>query len=120
MRLIGPQGEQVGIVKTTIALNLAREANLDLVEVSPHAKPPVAKLIDYGKFKYNEKIKAREARRNQSTAEVKETRFRLKIDDHDFEVKKTRSPASLRGAIRSKSVLCCADASSRALLAVLN
>ena len=56
--------------------------------MAPNAKPPVAKLIDYGKFKYNEKIKAREARRNQSTAEIKEIRFRLKIDDHDFEVKK--------------------------------
>lgn len=102
MRLIGPQGEQVGIVKTTIALNLAREANLDLVEVSPHAKPPVAKLIDYGKFKYNEKIKAREARRNQSTAEVKETRFRLKIDDHDFEVKKNQVARFLEGGDKVK------------------
>ena len=55
--------------------------------MAAQAKPPVAKLIDYGKFKYNEKIKAREARRNQSTSEIKEIRFRLKIDDHDFEVK---------------------------------
>ena len=88
MRLIGPNGEQVGVIATSVALNLAKEANLDLVEVAPNAKPPVAKLIDYGKFKYNEKIKAREARRNQNTAEIKEIRFRLKIDDHDFEVKK--------------------------------
>ncbi|MEK0306808.1 translation initiation factor IF-3 [Bifidobacterium favimelis] len=88
VRLIGPNGEQVGIIATSVALNLAKEANLDLVEVAPKAKPPVAKLIDYGKFKYNEKIKAREARRNQSTSEIKEIRFRLKIDDHDFEVKK--------------------------------
>lgn len=88
VRLIGPKGEQVGVIATAVALNLAKEANLDLVEVAPTAKPPVAKLIDYGKYKYNEKIKAREARRNQSTAEVKEIRFRLKIDDHDFEVKK--------------------------------
>ena len=77
VRLIGPNGEQVGVIATSVALNLA-----------PNAKPPVAKLIDYGKFKYNEKIKQREARRNQSTAEIKEIRFRLKIDDHDFEVKK--------------------------------
>ena len=88
VRLIGPNGEQVGVIATSVALNLAKEANLDLVEVAPNAKPPVAKLIDYGKFKYNEKIKQREARRNQSTAEIKEIRFRLKIDDHDFEVKK--------------------------------
>ena len=71
VRLIGPNGEQVGVIATSVALNLAKEANLDLVEVAPNAKPPVAKLIDYGKFKYNEKIKAREARRNQSTAEIK-------------------------------------------------
>ena len=72
VRLIGPNGEQVGVIATSVALNLAKEANLDLVEVAPNAKPPVAKLIDYGKYKYNEKIKAREARRNQSTAEIKE------------------------------------------------
>ena len=70
VRLIGPNGEQVGVIATSVALNLAKEANLDLVEVAPNAKPPVAKLIDYGKYKYNEKIKAREARRNQSTAEI--------------------------------------------------
>ena len=57
VRLIGPNGEQVGVIATSVALNLAKEANLDLVEVAPNAKPPVAKLIDYGKFKYNEKIK---------------------------------------------------------------
>ncbi len=70
--------------------------------MAPNAKPPVAKLIDYGKYKYNEKIKAREARRNQSTAEIKEIRFRLKIDDHDFDVKKGMSPASSTAVTRSK------------------
>ena len=94
VRLIGPNGEQVGVIATSVALNLAKEANLDLVEVAPNAKPPVAKLIDYGKYKYNEKIKAREARRNQSTAEIKEIRFRLKIDDHDFEVRRAMLCAS--------------------------
>ena len=102
LRLIGPKGEQVGVVATSVALNLAREANLDLVEVAPNAKPPVAKLIDYGKYKYNEKIKAREARRNQSTAEVKEIRFRLKIDDHDFEVKKGHVERFLNGGDKVK------------------
>ena len=102
MRLIGPNGEQVGVIATTVALNLAKEANLDLVEVAPNAKPPVAKLIDYGKFKYNEKIKAREARRNQSTAEVKEIRFRLKIDDHDFDVKKGHVVRFLSGGDKVK------------------
>ncbi|KFI40178.1 translation initiation factor IF-3 [Bifidobacterium actinocoloniiforme DSM 22766] len=88
MRLIGPNGEQVGIIATSVALNLAKEASLDLVEVAPQAKPPVAKLIDYGKYKYTEKVKARQARRNQTAAEIKEIRFRLKIDEHDFQVKK--------------------------------
>ena len=94
VRLIGPNGEQVGVIATSVALNLAKEANLDLVEVAPNAKPPVAKLIDYGKYKYNEKIKAREARRNQSTAEIKEIRFRLKIDDHDSKSRRAMLCAS--------------------------
>jgi translation initiation factor IF-3 len=102
VRLIGPNGEQVGVIATSVALNLAREANLDLVEVAPNAKPPVTKLIDYGKFKYTEKIKAREARRNQSTAEVKEIRFRLKIDSHDFEVKKGHVSRFLQGGDKVK------------------
>ena len=102
VRLIGPNGEQVGVIATSVALNLAKEANLDLVEVAPNAKPPVAKLIDYGKYKYNEKIKAREARRNQSTAEIKEIRFRLKIDDHDFDVKKGHVVRFLNGGDKVK------------------
>lgn len=102
VRLIGPKGEQVGVIATSVALNLAREANLDLVEVAPTAKPPVAKLIDYGKYKYNEKIKAREARRNQTVAEVKEIRFRLKIDDHDFDVKKGHVLRFLNGGDKVK------------------
>ena len=102
VRLIGPNGEQVGVIATSVALNLAKETNLDLVEVAPNAKPPVAKLIDYGKYKYNEKIKAREARRNQSTAEIKEIRFRLKIDDHDFEVKKGHVVRFLNGGDKVK------------------
>ena len=102
VRLIGPKGEQIGVIATSVALNLAREASLDLVEVAPNAKPPVAKLIDYGKYKYNEKIKQREARRNQSTAEVKEIRFRLKIDEHDFEVKRGHVERFLNGGDKVK------------------
>lgn len=100
--MIGPNSEQVGVIATSVALNLAKEANLDLVEVARNAKPPVAKLIDYGKFKYTEKIKAREARRNQSTAEIKEIRFRLKIDEHDFEVKKGHVTRFLNGGDKVK------------------
>lgn len=88
VRLVGPGGEQVGVVRVEDALRLAEEAGLDLVEVAPDAKPPVAKLMDYGKFKYEAAQKARDARRNQANTQLKEIRFRLKIDDHDFEVKK--------------------------------
>ena len=78
----------MGIYPTQQARRIAEDQGLDLVEIAPNAQPPVCRIMDYGKFKYNEKIKQREARRNQSTAEIKEIRFRLKIDDHDFEVKK--------------------------------
>ena len=85
---MGPGGEQVGVVRVEDALRLAEEAGLDLVEVAPDAKPPVAKLMDYGKYKYEAAQKARDARRNQANTQLKEIRFRLKIDDHDFGVKK--------------------------------
>jgi translation initiation factor IF-3 len=88
VRLVGPEGEQVGIVRLEDALRLAQESDLDLVEVAPESRPPVAKLMDYGKFKYEAAVKAREARRNQSNTVVKEIRFRLKIDPHDYETKK--------------------------------
>ena len=88
VRLVGPNGEQVGIVSTDDALRLAQEADLDLVEVAPSAQPPVAKLMDYGKFKYESAMKAREARRNQSHVLIKEQKLRPKIDTHDYETKK--------------------------------
>ncbi len=70
------------------ALRLAQDSELDLVEVAPMARPPVAKLMDYGKFKYESAQKAREARRNQALTVIKEMRLRLKIDPHDYETKK--------------------------------
>ncbi|GAA1397323.1 hypothetical protein GCM10009599_26320 [Luteococcus peritonei] len=88
VRLVGPAGEQVGIVKVDQALQLAREADLDLVEVAPMARPPVAKLMDYGKFKYENAQKARESRRNQTNTVIKEMKLRPKIDEHDYETKK--------------------------------
>lgn len=88
VRLVGPDGEQAGIVRVEDALRLAEEAGLDLVEVAPEARPPVAKLMDYGKYKYEAAQKARDARRNQANTQLKEIRFRVKIDDHDFQVKK--------------------------------
>ena len=88
VRLVGPNGEQVGIVAIGDALRLAQEADLDLVEVAADARPPVCKLMDYGKWKYENAQKAREARRNQSHTVIKEMKLRPKIDPHDYETKK--------------------------------
>jgi translation initiation factor IF-3 len=88
VRLVGPNGEQVGIVRVEDALRLAAEADLDLVEVAPMAKPPVAKLMDFGKFKYEAAIKEREARKNQINTVIKEIKLRPKIDPHDYGTKK--------------------------------
>ena len=85
---MGPNGETVGIVPTDQALKLAQEADLDLVEIAPMGKPPVCKLMDYGKFKYENAQKAREARRNQTNVIIKEMKLRPKIDQHDYETKK--------------------------------
>jgi len=88
VRLVGPGGEQVGIVRVEDALRLAIEADLDLVEVAPDARPPVCKIMDYGKFKYENAQKARESRKNQQMTVIKEQKLRPKIDDHDYETKK--------------------------------
>jgi translation initiation factor IF-3 len=88
VRLVGPNGEQVGIVRVEDALRLAAEADLDLVEVAPMARPPVAKLMDFGKFKYEAALKAREARKNQVNTVIKEIKLRPKIDPHDYGTKK--------------------------------
>ena len=87
VRLIGPAGEQVGVVPIDQALRMAREADLDLVEVAPEASPPVCKVMDYGKFKYEAAQKVREARKNQVNTVLKTVRFGLKIDDHDYNTK---------------------------------
>jgi translation initiation factor IF-3 len=88
VRLLGPAGEQVGIVAINDALRLAEEADLDLVEIAPNQRPPVCKLMDYGKFKYENDQKRREARRNQVQTVIKEMKLRPKIDPHDYETKK--------------------------------
>jgi translation initiation factor IF-3 len=88
VRLVGPAGEQVGIVRIEDALRLAQEADLDLVEVAPNSRPPVCKLMDFGKFKYEAAMKAREARRNQTNVIIKEMKLRPKIDPHDYGTKK--------------------------------
>ena len=87
VRLIDQTGENVGVVATAQAREDAMAAGLDLVEISPDAKPPVAKIMDYGKFKYQEQKKAAEARKKQKTVEVKEIKMRPNIDNHDYDVK---------------------------------
>ena len=105
VRLVGPAGEQVGIVRVEDALRLAQEADLDLVEVAPDARPPVCKLMDYGKFKYEADMKAREARRNQANTVLKEIRFRLKIDPHDYGTKKGHVERFLKAGDKVKVMI---------------
>ena len=88
-----------------IALRMAQEADLDLVEVAPESKPPVAKIMDYGKFKYEAAQKAKEARRNQANTVLKEVRFRLKIDDHDYETKRKRAIGFLGQGDKVKAMI---------------
>ena len=105
VRLVGPNGEQVGVVRIEDALRLAVEADLDLVEVAPNSKPPVAKIMNYGKFKYEEAQKAKEARRNQANTILKEVRFRLKIDTHDYETKRKRAEGFLAAGDKVKAMI---------------
>ncbi len=87
VRLIDDEGQQVGVIPTRDALEMARERGLDLVEVAPNAVPPVCRLLDYGKFRYEQGRKDRESRRNQHVVELKEVRLRPKTDDHDLATK---------------------------------
>ena len=87
IRLVDHNGEMVGVVPRQQGLDLADEVGLDLVEVSPNADPPVCKLLDYGKFKYEAQKKANEARKRQKTIDVKEIKMRPTIDDHDYQTK---------------------------------
>jgi translation initiation factor IF-3 len=105
VRLVGPNGEQVGVVRIEDALRLAQEADLDLVEVAPDSKPPVVKIMDYGKFKYEQAQKVKEARRNQANTILKEVRFRLKIDKHDYETKAKRAVGFLQAGDKVKAMI---------------
>ena len=87
------------------AIRLAQEADLDLVEVAPNSKPPVAKIMDFGKFKYETAQKAKEAKRNQSNTILKEVRFRLKIDVHDYETKRKRAEGFLKTGDKVKAMI---------------
>lgn len=87
VRVVADNGEQLGVMPTVQALKLAEEADLDLVNISPKANPPVCKIMDYGKFKFEQGKKQKEARKNQKTVEIKEMRLSATIDRHDMEVK---------------------------------
>ena len=87
IRLIGENGEQLGIMSAREAMKLAEEAELDLVKIAPTAKPPVCKIIDYGKYLFEQTKREKEARKNQRVVEIKEIRLSLNIDTHDFETK---------------------------------
>jgi len=87
VRLVGADGEMIGIVTTREALATAEQTGFDLVEISPNADPPVCKLLDFGKFKYEQQKKKNEARKKQKIIEVKEIKLRPNIDDHDYDVK---------------------------------
>ena len=87
IRLIGAEGENVGVVTPARGLAMAEEAGLDLVEISPNANPPVCKIMDFGKFKYDQQKREAEAKKKQKTIEVKEVKFRPNTDTHDYDVK---------------------------------
>jgi translation initiation factor IF-3 len=102
VRLVGADGEQIGVVASTEALRMARDLDLDLVEVAPQANPPVCRIMDYGKFKYERDIRQKEARKKQSRTELKEIKFRPKIDAHDYGTKKGHVERFLRGGHKVK------------------
>ena len=87
VRLIGPDGNQLGVMAIQRALDLANQHELDLVEVAPSANPPVCRIVDYSKFKYDEEKKEREAKKHQKQGKLKEIRLKPNIDEHDFETK---------------------------------
>ncbi|MEI7539850.1 MAG: translation initiation factor IF-3 [Actinomycetes bacterium] len=102
IRLIGYTGEQVGVVDIDTALKMADEVGLDLVEIAPDANPPVCKIMDFGKYKYEVAQKAREARQNQTHIVVKEVRLTPKIETHDYETKRSQVEKFLKGGDKVK------------------
>ena len=105
VRLVGPNGEQIGVTRIEDAIRMAQENDLDLVEVAPEARPPVAKIMDYGKFKYQEALKARENRRSQVNAVVKEMKLRPRIESQDYDTKKSHIERFLLGGDKVKMTI---------------
>jgi translation initiation factor IF-3 len=102
VRVIGPDGKQAGVMPTSQALGLAQQHAMDLVEIAPNANPPVCKVVEYGKFKYEQEKKEREARKHQHADKLKEIKLRLNIDDHDYETKLNHMREFLQDGIKVK------------------
>ena len=102
VRVISDSGEQLGIMSARDARRLAEEKNLDLVKIAPNAKPPVCKVMDYGKYRFEQAKREKEARKNQKTVEIKEIRLSLNIDTHDFETKARHAEKFLKAGNKVK------------------
>lgn len=102
VRVVGPDGKQIGIKPLEEALRLAEEMDLDLVEVAPLADPPVCKIMDYGKYRYEQTVKMKEARKKQAVVSFKEMKMRPKIDRHDYEIKKRHIERFLKAGHKVK------------------
>ena len=100
--MIGADGEQLGIMSSRDAFNLAQEKSLDLVKIAPQAQPPVCRIMDYGKYRFEQAKREKESRKNQKTIEVKETRLSLNIDTHDFDTKVNQTKKFLSSGNRVK------------------
>ena len=105
IRLIGPDGENVGVVPPSVGMQMAQDSGLDLVEISPNASPPVCKVMDLGKFKYEQQKREAEARKKQKVIDVKEVKFRPGTDDHDYDVKMRNVMRLLEGGDKGKITL---------------
>jgi translation initiation factor IF-3 len=103
--VIDDEGVQIGVMPPFEALKLARSKNLDLVEISPTAQPPVCRIMDYGKYLYQQEKKEREAKKHQKTITVKEVKFRINVDDHDYETKKNHVLRFLDGGDKVKATI---------------
>ena len=105
LRLIGPDGQQVGILSPREAMEVARENGLDLVEVAPQSDPPVCRIMDYGKYRFQQAKREKEARKKQRSISVKEVKLRLGIEDHDFEVKAKNAKRFLKNGDKVKATI---------------
>lgn len=103
--MVAPDGEQIGVQKLNEALWLADQLDLDLVEVAPNANPPVCRLMDYGRYKYEQSVKEREARKKQTRTQIKELRMRVRIGEHDFDITKRKAREFLQGYDKVKMTI---------------